>query len=149
MAEPRYTVYLKSNDGVGTNNISKTFYVNWESVLDRKYKRFLVKGFFRATESEDNTNDFLNIRADGFSIYGWESKTAGKTHILTIAEFAPGQTHNIYIPSYDTPLRSVMIDRPTENNLTITIQDFTQTTLTTAPADWGLWLEFSPVKNDE
>lgn len=137
-----YTVLLRSTDGSG-NNPSKTFYVNWKSVLPQDIKTFKVKGLFNAEDSADNTSDYVFVSVSSLSLRSYDSKTASKTGIVTYSEAVPGGTNN----QYNTPRIGVdwqTTDYPQSLECVVQVRQL-DNTLMTGVGDWFLFLHFIPI----
>ena len=139
-----YTVLLRSTDGLGADNRSLSFTVNWEGLLPKKYKRFVAKGLFRGRDSPLNTEDSVLIYVDCFNSSIFDSKTQGKSFVLSNAWQFAGQTDNVY-QNLANDIEGLLVEYPSQNYITVSVKQYNGNDLATAPSDWLLWIQLYPV----
>lgn len=134
-----YTVLLRSADGTGANP-SKTFYVNWKSVLPQHVKTFKVRAVFNAVESADNTEQFVFISVSSLSLRMYDSIRQGKTNYVAISEAIPGSANNQYNPPRHI-LEWMTTDYPSNLECVVQVRKLDGDLMTDTGA-WFLWLQF-------
>lgn len=135
-----YTVLLRSADGTGATNSSKTFYVNWKSVLPQHFKAFKVRGIFNAVESASNNEQFVFVSVSSLSLRLYDSLTEGRTNYVANSEAIPGATDNQYNPPR-VGLDWLTTDYPSNLECIVQVRKL-DGSLMTNTGDWFLWLQF-------
>lgn len=138
-----YTVLLRSADGTGASNASKTFYVNWKSVLPQDIKTFKVRGIFNAEESADNSEQFVFVSVSSLSLRLYDSIRQGKTNYVANSEAIPGASENQYNPPR-VGLDWLTTDYPQSLECIVQVRKL-DGDLMTDTGDWFLWLQFVPI----
>lgn len=156
-----YTVVIRS----GTNPPNRisgdatdgTYYVDWFSVLPKKYKKFELSSYFRNTPRSDLTttdDDFVCVECSAFPKHNFFDNlrnTSSKFICMapTYYIFTSGANPYFYNESNATNMPSVMIEYPTENQFEIKLTDLSGATLTAGRyTEWILILNFKPIKEE-
>jgi hypothetical protein len=143
-ATETYTVLLRSSDGVGTNNISRKFFVDWASILPTGVDKFQVKGWFRSVEDAGNDQDYVFIGVDTLQTTIWDSGLSGRSTIVCTGCQFNGNTNYVY-QSLANDVDKITVTRPTQTYVTVSIRQYSGALVTTAPGNWFLWLQFTPL----
>lgn len=157
-----YTVYINSNDKMsGTANNSAQYQINWDDLLDRKYNSY--KLYWNLTTESDlyeNTStgfsaSIATVNVDfGGKTYSFDTKNkSSSTCIGYIYRDAP-TTSTTFNSFSCTHLQNSpkMLDRPTQNFITVSINLLTVDTNGNAHSDMGnyhMQLEFIPVEDSK
>jgi hypothetical protein len=139
-----YTLYLYSGNGTGTDSRSKSFNIDWASLLPREYKKFAVTCLFRSFEDTNHTLDYITITAD-FSVRLWDSTRKGLGYIIGEASQFTGNTDPIYQTASNS-VSDILIEYPQQPNITITLRQVDGTSLPDAGGEWYLFIKFKPVQ---
>lgn len=142
-----YTVLLRSTDGVGSNNISRKFFVDWASILPSEVSKFQVKGWFRALEDAGNDQDYVFIGVDTLQTTIWDSGISGRSTIVCTGCQFSGNVNPVY-QSLANDVDKITVRRPTQNYVTVSVRQYSGALVTTAPGNWFLWLQFTPTQNE-
>lgn len=149
-----YTVLLRSGDRDSGTLQSANFRVNWSHVLPKNTDRFVLKAYFRAHPSTTNTGeDMLFVKASGLTPCLWDSGNRGQSNIIcnSVLYTSPlvEEGNIVYTYGYKSltnDIEGVMVTRPTEEFLTVSIEDGFKAPITVNNG-WFLWLQFYPIKH--
>lgn len=136
-----YTVFLRSSDGTGDDNSSRVFYINWESVLPTKYKKFRMKILFRASEDAGNDQDYIFVNLDCMNPKMWSSTTRGRSNLVNISAQFGGAANPVY-QSLANDIDGLMVDYPLNNRTTVSFTQLDGTA--TTPGNYMMWIQFFP-----
>jgi hypothetical protein len=131
----RYTMIFcsRNSNAIVNSGIAQsvTYLVNWSSILDSKYKRFHCQFIFK---SENNAsvitqNGFVNMNFANFKIFDGQSMSQNIGVIYPVAFNGT----NTFLNSTNNDNNDFLIRFPNNNNVTININTFTGTAMTTVP----------------
>lgn len=150
-----YTVLLRSGDRDSGDLQTANFSVNWSHVLPKDINKFMLKAYFRAHPDPSNTAvdmlDVVFVKALGLTPCLWDSDTRGQssiicTSVLYTSPLVVESTYSFGYVSLTNDIEGLMVNRPTEEFLTISIEDGFKDPVTVANG-WFLWLQFYPIKH--
>lgn len=157
-----YTVVIRSgstsNSRISGDNTDGTYYVEWNNVLPKKYKRFELHSYFRNTPKTDLTttdDDFVCVECSAFPKHNfYDSLRCQNSNFICMAPTYYLATINndayLYNESNASNMPSVMVEYPVENQFVIKLTDLTGNILTsTRYIEWVLIMNFRPIENNE
>jgi len=131
----RYTIIFCSRNSNATINNgiaqSVTYAINWNALLDSKYKRFHCQFVFK---SENNAsvitqNGFVNMNFGNVKIYDGQSMSQNLGIIYPIAFNGT----NTFLNSTNNDNNDFFIDFPNNTNVTVNINTFAGVAMATVP----------------
>lgn len=145
MPEETFTIFLQPDYGVGTATSSKQYTINWESIIPKKYKKFLLKATFTSVDNSYSTM-FIKVELTGLSTQIWDSRITGKSNLVAIAyphDTTAFATDEYLYSTVASEISGITVDRPNQNILTVNLYDYAHDAV--APADYTLILQLTPI----
>ena len=162
MTKEIYTLVIRSNV-VDTQNLNSgsridgKYRVLWSQILPSKYKKFLVKSYFKATAETNDTNAFntiysVNVHTNLTNIGSYDTFNGGPSRLLCSAEKISSNIVDDFDVGYisrfgDSP--PIVITPPTESYLEVKLFDSDGTTAltnTAFPMEYILILTFEAIE---
>lgn len=147
-ANPPNRVSGDATDGI--------YYVDWSSVLPKKYKRFQLSSYFRNTPRSDLTStddDFVCVECSAFPKQDfYDTKRNGRSNFICVAPtylcFINGANFYLYNESNASNTPDIQVQYPTENQFQIKLTDLAGATLTAGRyTEWMLVLNFRGIED--
>ena len=141
--EEVYTVLLNSGEGTGAATSSQTYFINWEYLLPPDDRDYLLTSYFTAYHSTYSPM-YLQVEASGLKPKIWDSRVSGQSEFIALAYPAFDAAEGTqYIFDNSSNLLSLLINKPTQNAVTISLYDYNRAAV--APAEWNLVLQLTPI----